>query len=817
MVLLLAFNACNTAKFLKEEEFLLRGNSIKFKSKEKIKNKPSFRYQLAELYQQNSNRKFFGIPREWFYFKTAGSGDTTKLDKWIRRVIAEPPTIYSDSLRFATEKAIVFYLNKRGYYNAEVFSDKRTKGKKIYIDYYVNPRKQFTIDSVSFFSPDSTVNQILDNIHHQTALTTDAPIDVATFEKEKERITTYLRDNGYANFYPYHVSSLEADTTVEPQKANLFLTVDLPANDSIHRIFRVGKIEIFPNFSPLYRPSELYHTEIDNYHFYDTIQTFKIKPKTVINAIYLKEGELYSEENYDKTYQRLSSLGVYKFIRIRQNVDSIQQDVINFRIELTPDERMEFNLDFELSYTNRNAVSALTPNLFGTTISPSFSHKNLLHGAELSVTNLSAGVEFNPNINTAGNRFWNTVDFGIQTELTVPKFLDYFKLWKLADKIRLGKKVVPVEKRFYTALKETAVSRISTGYNYILILDLYQYNLFNTTFGYEVRRGQTTRTFINHIGIDFLEPRIKPAFRVILDENPFLERSFGQQLFFSALFRNFNMVFNSRPKSNGEQNYFSIDLETAGGEVWAVNSLTNAIRNARDTFGIGNTKFSQYISLKTDFRYYKQITPKRGFGTRFYFGIARPFGFSSDVPFIKQFAVGGPNSIRGWVERGLGPGGYLDTLAHSPDNRFRLDSGNRLRLYQTGDLRIEFNAEYRFNLYWLLDGAFFLDAGNIWTIQSDPSRCGSQFLFRSRTLEACEEQGLVNDPFYRQIAIGSGFGFRLDLTYFILRLDMGVRLRYPFPLQFPRTENITEGDYWEDFNGWGIRDVNFNLGFGYPF
>ena len=824
LLALISLNACNTTKYLKDDEYLLRGNTVNFKKSAKsIKNKPALKYELGELYRQKSNRKFFGVPREWFFYKTSDPDDTTKFDKWIRRVIAERPAIYNDTLREDTESALKFFMRKKGYFNVDVYSDKRIKNKKIYVDYYIEPAKQFTIDSINFFSPDPKINSILDEISPQSFFKRNAPLESNTIDKEKERITSYLKNNGYAYFYPYYISKLEVDTTLKPQKANLYLEVDLPPIDSSHKVYRIGDIKIFTDYSPLIDISELYDTTINEFNFYNPEPIFEVKPKVITDAIYLKKGDLYSQNQYDRTYQNLLELGVYKFVRIRQQIDSLNSNLINFQIELTTAKRMELSLNFEWNYTNRSS-SSITPNLFGITLSPALSHKNFLGGAEFSITNLSAGLEFNyppPRGSNApgssNNRLWNTVDFGIQTELDVPKFLDYLKFWKLSDKLRFGKKVKPLDQRFYTFLKEDAVSRFTAGYNYILILDLYRYNLFNASFGYSARKSNTRRYLINHIGVDYLEPFIQDEFQEILTANPFLEGSFENQLFVSLLFRDFNYTFNSRPKSNGESNYFSFNIETAGSEIWAINKLTNAVNNSNDIFRIGSTEFSQYISLEGDLRYYKQITPERGLATRIYMGIARPFGFSDQVPFVKQFAVGGPNSIRGWVERGLGPGGFVDTLAHDPNNRFRLDSDSRLRLYQTGDFKLEFNAEYRFNLYWLLDAAIFLDAGNIWTIKPDEDRCGSQFLFRSKTVSGCEEEGIVNDPFYRQIALGTGVGLRLDLTYFILRLDMGTRLRYPFPLRIPRPENVRESYYWTDFKGWGINDVNFNLGFGYPF
>jgi outer membrane protein assembly factor BamA len=258
----------------------------------------------------------------------------------------------------------------------------------------------------------------------------------------------------------------------------------------------------------------------------------------------------------------------------------------------------------------------------------------------------------------------------------------------------------------------------------------------------------------------------------------------------------------------------------AGAEIWAGNELYNAITGNSDTLRLSlgngsNLDFSQYIRTEIDMRRYWQVAPNRSIAARFSFGIARSFGFTSDVPYVKQFFAGGPVSVRAWAPRGLGPGAYEDPLSR--------DTRNNTRLYQTGDISLEANLEYRFKIFWLLNGALFLDAGNVWTIDYDANRCGSQFLISPQEYTDCiDEEGnvftQVNEAFYRQIAVGGGFGLRFDFSYFILRLDLATKLRHSYPFM-PDETGATESDYWfRDFReGYSLSKVAFNLGFGYPF
>ncbi|MEL7021066.1 MAG: BamA/TamA family outer membrane protein, partial [Bacteroidota bacterium] len=210
-------------------------------------------------------------------------------------------------------------------------------------------------------------------------------------------------------------------------------------------------------------------------------------------------------------------------------------------------------------------------------------------------------------------------------------------------------------------------------------------------------------------------------------------------------------------------------------------------------------RIAQYAKLQADIRYNKQFNPRSALALRLYTGVGFPFGFSQEVPYVKQYFVGGPNSMRGWDVRGLGPGSYVDD--EISDSRF---------FYQTGDIRLEFNIEYRFNLFkiWsaVIEGATFIDAGNIWALNDD-GRQGGQFLWKPKL----EGDTIVNDAFYKQIAINTGFGFRVDLSYFIFRVDMGYPLRYPSL----HPSNGNRGARWQQVLA--LNRMNYVIGLGYPF
>lgn len=805
IILLLLLSACNSTKFLQEDQYLVRSNTIKLIADQKVPNKRILLDELPGFYRQRKNSNFlFFFPREWFYFKTSQPNDTTKLDRFIRRVIAEQPSIFDEQLTRETARNMQRYLRQKGFLDAEVEWDDDVNGNftKTDVLYKVMPNRMYLIDSVFFTSSDTAINEMLQDISALSLFKTGEQLNLGLYEQEKQRVTNYLRNHGYAYYYGNFFDQMEVDTNGLNGRGKVYFNVLTPFGQDHHQRYRIGSVKILPDFNPA-SPDTTFQvdTVINGYRFLLAKDEFDVRPQTLIKTMFLRPGQVFSEQNYQRTGRQLSALGVYRFWRIKPEPDSTQEDVLNYRVELTPNYKMELGADFEVNYSNRSTSGA--GNLIGFAINPSFRNRNLLGGGETLLTNFSTGVEMNFSDRS---RFWNTVDLRLQTELYFPRFRDYLGVWKGVNLLPIGKKLRAKQNSFYNQLQENAATRLSLSYNYLLIIDWYKYNLFNASYGYDLQRTSTKRYLINHVGVDLLIPQTQPQFDTLLNDNLFLSNSFGQQLFVSLLFRDFNYVYNGRPNRLNKSSYFSFSVEMAGAELWASNKLYNGLAKKNDIWRLSDTiNFSQYARLELDYRYYKQYNSKRSIATRFNFGIARPFGFTTDVPYVKQFYVGGPNSIRAWAPRGLGPGGYQD-----PNT---LDRDNNFRLYQTGDLKLEFNFEYRFEIFWQMKGAFFLDAGNIWTIQEDPDRCGSQFLFTT----AHRADGCVNDPFYRQIAVGGGFGLRFDFSYFIFRLDMGVKLRNSYPSLRDVFGNAREQDYWESFRGFGLSRVAFNFGLGYPF
>jgi hypothetical protein len=265
-------------------------------------------------------------------------------------------------------------------------------------------------------------------------------------------------------------------------------------------------------------------------------------------------------------------------------------------------------------------------------------------------------------------------------------------------------------------------------------------------------------------------PTAKPAYQEILDENKFLAESFGNQLYTGFLFRNYLFEVNSKVRAKA--GYFKMlhSIELSGIEMYTINRIINVINNNDDEKFLNPNadpedlvEFSQFAKGEIDIRYYKDLSRTTTLALKLNTGIASKYGpYTNQVPYPKQFFVGGALSNRAWQIRELGPGGYEDTTEIDPN----------LPFYQTGDFKIDFSAELRFKLFWYFHGVVFLDAANVWILQSDDTRPDAD----------------ISNNWYKQFGIGYGYGIRLDLDFFILRLDLGYKLHNPYPVLYDDTK-----------------------------
>ncbi len=815
---LILFCGCNTTQFLdksKGEQYLHKNNIKLDESNGRIKNKSSLVSELSNLYVERENKKMFRIPRQYFYYVAQDTFDKSKIGlafcRWLRNRGEDPVFVDTISAN-GSATAMESYLVTRGYFYAEV--DYKIKSNrdstKATVTYLVHPDHRYYIDSLEYQSQDTAVLRLLLASSDNSLLKKGNPVDVKLYDQEVARITKMLRDNGYAYFYPQNISNLEGfDSSNVKRTVSIRMKVLPPQNKPFHQKFTVGNIYIYPNYDPNVQGIKP-DTLIDGLFFGTGGKPFTVKPRTLANSIYLRPGEVYSQEAFDNSVRQLGSLGVFRTPKVVTNVDTaLSKGIMDFSIYLISNKKWELEGTVNGNLTERSAAILGRRLLIGPSGIISLKNRNFLRGAELFISSLNLGAELNVLDKKAN--FLNSLDFNMQNSLLFPRFTDYLGIWK-----RLRKWGV-TGPTFNKNLRQKATSRFTAGYNYLLLLGNYELHFSNISFGYDVPVSVNHRVSFNHFGVDVLGRKVidSSLFDLILKAQPALNASFSPQFITGAFLKDINFVYTSAPKPAGTSWYFRGYFDMSGVEAMAINALYNRAFDKDVSFKVGELDFSHYVKLELDSRRNWQFTTNRSLTTRLNLGAAAPFYKSGNVPYIKQFFVGGPSSIRGWYIRELGPGLYRDT---------KTTAENRNLFYQAGDLKMEFNLEYRFlmskpfgmfNFY----GAVFLDGGNIWTMKKDTSRVGSQIAAK----RAYDEKGIIiQDHFMREIALSVGYGFRFDISYTVVRFDLGTPIRnnYPDPDRNNsyfidrKTWEINKiGDVWSRF----IDNTSFQLAIGYPF
>jgi outer membrane protein assembly factor BamA len=313
-------------------------------------------------------------------------------------------------------------------------------------------------------------------------------------------------------------------------------------------------------------------------------------------------------------------------------------------------------------------------------------------------------------------------------------------------------------------------------------------NSFNISYGYTWKESAQKEYEITPIAINFAKlMKTTPAFEALLNENRYLRKSFEQQFTIGSIYSFTYNTLIGKPKKN--QYYFNATLDLSGNTIYFLQSALKSKKTVNNEYSIGGYMYSQYSKLTTDTRYYLSLNKKSKLATRLIIGAGIPYMNSTTLPYVKQFFSGGANSIRGFLPRTVGPGMY-ETIVN--DN-------SKLLIDKAGDIKLEANIEYRFDIVSVLKGALFTDAGNIWLVNKNDELPGGEFKINT---------------FQQQIAVSAGFGLRIDISFFVIRFDLAAPLRKPY---LPENEQWVINKINFGSSGWRKDNLVLNIAIGYPF
>ncbi len=662
--------------------------------------------------------------------------DRAKQKKFWKNKISEP-VLLSQTNPMQVSAAIQNRIFHRGYFHNTVTYDTiRVGGRKAKYEYTITLHEPYRFESIVFPKPTHALTQKITDYQTESVLKKGDIYSLESVKNERIRIDRNLKEHGYIYFNPEFIS-VKADTVTGNHQIHAEVTVKPETPPESKKQYTLRKIFIHDDHV---LDNALADTlQFENYYLISQHKALRFP--ALQQGIFLKPGELYASSNYQQTIRYMNELPIIRNASIKfsphGNTDSL--DVILY---LSQRKRFAYSAEF-------NAIFRST-NYFGPGMIFSYTDRNRNKGSEMLKINLRGRFEMqivDGEINPA-------YELGLEVNYRLPKFYPSFL--------------------FNTAKKSLPKTNITVGYNLFNRLDLYRLNSLYTNFGY--RWGKTDRISHSFNPIEIIFTQIPESsksaeFNDYLQENPGVQRSFDEQFIVGTGYE-----FTFQPVAASRNDFFfrgGIDL--AGNILNGFYSATDADKDSLGRYTLLGVPFSQYVRTRIDVRYSFNFNRSK-LVSRFSTGVGIPLGNSKILPYIKQFYVGGTNSLRSFIARSVGPGSEVPP-----------DGYNDL----TGDIRIEGNLEYRFDISTKLKGALFVDAGNIWLYQEDASRPNGTFRFST---------------FVDEIAISSGWGLRWDFTFLVARLDFAYTVRTPY---------LPAGERWiTDFNFW---KPAINIAIGYPF
>lgn len=760
MACIILLASCNSTRFVPEGKYLL--NKISVKSDDKNLKREELKIHI----RQKENLRILGVLK--FHLGVYNLSSGKKDNDWLKRV-GEAPVMYDEFQAQKSKDQLQIFLKNKGYYNAVVKDSLLINHakKKLNLLFDIKAGKPYRIRNYMYSIKDKSLQGVLLKDSVSQLLKPNDVFDLDVLNAERQRIATYLKDRGYFRFSEEFVSFL-ADTNFYSHQVDLTINVDdaLLNNDENevipHQKYKIRNYLINPGFKTIdltgIQQEQKLDTLIDKDYSFVYSGELKYRPILFYNLNRMKDSTWYSLQNAEKTYRALNRLKQFKLINISftevnaQSSDSIP--LLECKIQLSPLPRQNFSVDVE--GTNSSGNLGIAGNL-------NYQQRNVFGGAEVFDLQLRVARE-RQQINDS---IFNTQEYGFESSLTIPKFLSFIKAKQL----------------FTFQIPET---KFTVGYNYQRRPD-YTRTITNLKFGYNWKTSNYHFHTLNLLDLNYVHLYDQNEGFINSIRDLYIKSSFTDHLISAS---NYSWMYNTQNvNKRDDYEYFRLNVESSGSLLSLYSMLinkakvveTDSITKLRTSYyEILNTRFAQYLKGDFEYRYGHMIDKSSSVVGRAFFGIGIPFGNFNVLPFEKKYFTGGANGIRAWQVRSLGPGSYKAPTDIYPN--------------QSSDIKLEANLEYRFKLFWRMEGAFFMDAGNIWAINYKDNREGSVFK--------------VNE-FYKQIAVGSGFGVRFDFTYFLFRLDLGMKMRDP---------SLAEGKRFIPGN-YQVSSDQFNLSFaiGYPF
>ncbi len=682
----------------------------------------------------------------------------------------EKVQVYDPANTKATADKINIYLFNHGYFLGKTDTVITERKRNVHVKYLIIPGQPFLYDTIFYRVADSAVLRLVRRYEEQSKVKVGARYDQKNLSDERDRVDLHLKDHGYYDFSKQYID-FKVDTAYDHHHSiALQMAISDPVNHNAHKVFTIDSVNFTTdanvvNREGLKRQSKIYRDIRFNYLIY------QYSKKILANRVFIHRDSLYSRTNTFATQRQLANLDMFKFVNI--NYDTSGGKFIS-NIFTSPLERY--------SWTNEAGVT-VTQGFPGPYYSLSFKKRNIFKGLEIFELNGRFGFEGVPAATDIGTIYKST-EANINTTVTFPQFL--LPLGKAAE--RLG--------------KYNPKTRLLLGYTYT---DRPEYQRSNVTISntYTWDNQRKTQYSFTLVNLQIIQSTTDSAFNALLEN---LQRTQGNNLinsFKPSLVSSmiFAMTWNPNNYGNAERNSHVVLLKAeSGGTIYNFYTPTYPAERGLQTY--------QYLRIGIDFRRKQIIDKNSSLAYHLSSGVAYAYGGNTALPYEKYFFVGGSNSVRAWRPRRLGLGSFPPQLSTNPERNGLFNYQNE----KPGELLLEGSIEWRRKLFGFVNGALFIDAGNVWSFQQ------VQVQEQTATTSSWATNGNTKfylDKFYKEIAVGTGFGLRFDFKFLVLRFDVGVKAWDPARAEGDRF--ILNRVRFQKPYGADREPVIYNIGIGYPF
>lgn len=740
-------SACSNTKYLTGNQKLYIGGKVNIVDKDLKKNdKKALTSELTSLLRPKPNFSILGLrPTLYLYNITK----TTK-KKGIKHYLhskGQAPVLLSSVDLDLNIKIIVNRLQDEGYFQAQATGDTVSKNKKATAIYTVNPGPVYTIKKLTFPTGKGSLDTAIAGIANKSLLKVGAKYSLDVIKAERERINATLKEKGFYFFAPEDLEAVVDSTHIGTHQIDMAITVINTTPDKARNIYKINNIYVYPNYS--LQDTSLMLNRAVKYNNYFVVQKRKtIKPFVFQNTVELHPGEVYNRTAHNQSLSRFINLGPFKFVKNRFDVVPADSPKLNVYYFLTQYPKKSLSVDL-LGHTTSASYNGSQLNL-------NFRNRNTFKGAELLTITLFGSTDAQASGQFGAGHPLSQL--GLKTSISWPRFISPFNF--KADNAYIPR------------------TNFSVGYSIVNRTKLYNLNSFNGSFGYQWRENAHRSHELNLLEVTYVKPaNVDTAYtnNIVVTGNPALKHVIDPQFTFGPSYS--YTYTNTTETYRTNTVYYNSRISLSGNILGIVTGADTLSGKVRKLF---NTPYNQYIKLENEFRFYHKLNANSEIAARLIASGGLAYGNSTIMPYSQQFFIGGPNSLRGFRARSIGPG------AVDPGEFIKNTSNNNSAFLadQSGDIKLEANLEYRPKLFSVVYGALFADAGNVWDVK--PHYPGGAF----------------GKNFLDQLAADVGFGLRFDFTVLVLRTDLG------FPVMRPYTSTNSI------FNS---HKPVFNLAIGYPF